>query len=308
MTWHSRPEHPSVTPGENSQQTRVDEAISCLSDHVGDDVGFLWTGGKEAQVIADMLLYAIGDLGETPVSFLTIDTGNAYDEMYKFRSEYTSATGDKGADTVGPANGVSGHRLYRHGKMLESVIRKDTDPRGYHGRLSDPTCPACGVDIVDWDREGYTIQCSACSNKYTIEDKYASPAEWDVPSSCGVLKTVPMREIIEDYGFSKLITGRRSTDPVTPGGSNTELAHVRERSKPSPHTRVNPLANWSESNVYAYIAAESVKLPDLYTEQGYRHTDSQCCTDDDAVGEYGEGGRDPQKQGARERLEDMGYV
>jgi len=291
MTWNSSPPRPDVTPGTNSQQARIEEAIGALEAAIqeSDDSAFLWTGGKEAQVIAALLLYAVGDAQEVPpVPFVTIDTGNQFDEMYDFRDEYVAPTGDNGADTVGPPTGISEVITLCHDEMLDRVIDNPDDPRGYHGQWDET------VDLPSSD---------------TLDGLPESPKEWSVASSCGALKVVPIRQAIEELGFSTLITGRRSGDPLTPSDKEGGLDIIEEKRSPVPHTRVNPLASWSEANVYAYIKMESISLPMLYTEEGYRHTDAMCCVDRDSqVGEYGEGGRDPRKLEQRKELEDLGYV
>jgi 3'-phosphoadenosine 5'-phosphosulfate sulfotransferase (PAPS reductase)/FAD synthetase len=292
MTWCNPPERPAVTPGGGSQQELIETAIRTLQTAVAENAALLWTGGKEANVLADLLLYAVGDWdkqGDQMVPFVTVDTGNHLDKMYDHRERFTAADGDEGAETVGPPSGITDHRTVRYESLLDRIEDPD-DPRGYHG---------------EWDP----------SAEPTPDDEWAgTPDEWGVAESCGALKVVPLRRLVTgeseaapDGGFDALITGRRGDDPLTPGDGES-LDTVVERSTPAPHTRYNPLADWSEANVYAYTKAESVSLGPPYTDAGYRHTDAKCCLDADDVGEYGEGGRDPQKQGAREKLEEMGYV
>jgi len=291
MTWHGAVQRANVEPGDGSQGALVERAIEALEDAVTEDAIFLWTGGKEAQVVADLLLYTIGDADEqSPVPWGIIDTGNQFDAMYEFREEYVRPTGDRGADTVGPATGVDDVTVRRYDDLLEEVVRNEDDPRGYHGRW-DAT-----VDLPEED---------------PIAGLPRDPDSCDVPTSCGALKTVPLRQFVEEDDHDVVITGRRAADPIVAGTDRGEAGFgVREaRKRPTSHVRINPLADWDEANVYAYVKAESVSLPSLYTERGYRHTDSECCTGEDArAGEYGEGGRDPRKVAARQDLEDMGYI
>jgi len=291
MTRHGPPQRPDVLPAQGTQQSQIEEAIGALETIVrsGKDTAFLWTGGKESLVIADLLLYAVGDAQEvSPVPFVTIDTGNHFSEMYDFRDEYVSPTGDRGAETVGPPTGISEAHVLSHDDMLNRVINNPNDPRGYHGQ---------------WDE---TVDLPSTN---TLDGLPESPEEWSVASSCGALKVVPLRHAITELGFDTLITGRRSGDPLTPSEEAGGIDTLEERRTPVPHTRVNPLASWSEVNVYAYLKKESLSLPTLYTEKGYRHTDAMCCVDRDSqVGEYGEGGRDPRKLEQRKRLQELGYV
>ncbi len=315
MTWHGPVQRSTVVPGEGSQQELVEQAIDALEEAMDEDAVFLWTGGKEAQVIADLLLYTVGDADEqSPLPWGIIDTDNQFDAMYEFREEYLRPTGDRGADTVGPTTGVEDVTVRRYDDLLDEVILNDEDPRGYHGGWDATT------ELPDTD---------------PVDGLPRSPEAWDVPASCGALKTVPLRQFVEEGGYDVVVTGRRAADPLVAGGesdgkdgaegdgtdgSESDGDHgaeseapgfgIRERRRqPTYHERINPLANWAEANVYAYVKAESVSLPSLYTEEGYRHTDSECCTGDDArAGEYGEGGRDPRKVAARDDLEDMGYI
>lgn len=312
MTWQSPPHIADTTPGDGSLGSRLQsETLPALKDAVAPSTCFLWTGGKDAAVIADLLLYLVGTPGAAPVPFITIDTGNHYDSVKAYRESFTSATGDEGADTIGPPGGVASHSTIRYDALLEQVIEHPADPRGYHGRYTLPECPECAA-VLCLDSATATSECPDCGFSHTAPDGFRSTfakSEWDVAASCGALKTVPLRRLIEDHGFDTLITGRRGDDPLTPGGAGS-LGTVRERTTPVSHTRVNPLAGWKEPHTWAYIKKESVPLPDIYTSEGFRHTDSMCCTDDDqsAVGEYGEGGRDPKKADARQRLEEMGYI
>lgn len=287
MTWTGPVPRPAAHPAEGAIETKIEDAIATLEMVVDiDDVALLWTGGKEANVIADLLLYTVGDYPGVPdARFATIDTGNHFDDMYDFRTKYIAPTGDQGSDTIGPPFGVDGWLTVRH-PIVDEVLANDDDPRGYHGAWADD------VDLPETD---------------PIDGLPRDPDEWTVATSCGAAKVGGLRLLIEDHGFDTLITGRRGDDPLVPGDGDLEL--VEDRRSPVPHRRINPLANWQEANVYAYIKKESVSLPSLYTEDGYRHTDAECCTDDDdRGGEYGEGGRDPDKLRAREALEDMGYV
>lgn len=237
----------------------VEEAVSILDRNVEPGDGFLWTGGKEAQVIAHMLLEEVGK----DVTFLTVDTGNHFESIYNFRESFHE---EKGFDW----------KVRKHEELLEK-INDPEDPRDYHGEWSSEAERAGEIDITK--------------------------EEWTVERSCGTLKVVPMRRFIERDGFDTLITGVRASDPV----AGEEFGPVVEKKEPAEHTRVNPLHNWSENHVWAYLKKQFVDYPDIYDE-GYRHTDSKCCTDDSQVGEHGEGGRDPEKTKAKDKLQEMGYV
>ncbi|MFB6100049.1 MAG: phosphoadenosine phosphosulfate reductase family protein [Candidatus Nanohalobium sp.] len=312
MTWNGRTNWRNAKPLKGSQTEKIGEAVSALQEAVkrDEDVIFLWTGGKEAQVIADLLLYEIGEeKGVSPVPFGIIDTGNQFEEMYEFREEFLAAAGDQGADTVGPFHGIGNEVIVeKHEDFLEKIIRNENDPRGYHGKHSGEwSCPECGRTA---ERDNTEIVCDDCGRTKLepVQRQNMSPEEWGVPESCGALKVEPLKNFVEEHGFDVMITGIRGTDMIAQQDSEPEI--FEEKTEPVQYTRVNPLKNWEEANVWAYIKAESVSYPELYN-RGYRHTDSKCCTSKaDAGGaeEYGEGGIDAEKAAAKKELQDMGYI
>ncbi|MFB6191635.1 MAG: phosphoadenosine phosphosulfate reductase family protein, partial [Candidatus Nanohaloarchaea archaeon] len=196
MTWNSRPSMKTPVPGEGSQTALIQEAIETLEEVVEEDDGdtvFLWTGGKEAQVIADLLLYEVGPQeGVSPVPFGVIDTGNQFDEMYRFRRDFAEASGDQGADTVGPFNGI-GNRIIieKYEEFLDNIIRNEYDPRGYHGEhTGDWKCPACG-EVAELNEREKRVECGECGTNTKlkpVQRQNLKPGEWGVPESCGALK------------------------------------------------------------------------------------------------------------------------
>ena len=299
---------------EGSQTQRIAEAVSALEKAVeeNDKVLFLWTGGKEAQVIADLLLYEVGEVeGKSPVPFGVIDTGNHFDEMYDFREKFLAADGDQGADTVGPFNGIGNDVIVeKYDEFLENIIENEDDPRGYHGEHSGEwKCPECG-EVAE--RDNKVIVCESCGEETKlkpVQRQNLSPEEWGVPESCGALKVEPLKRFVDEHDFEVLITGIRGSDMIASSDSE-EAEMFEEKEEPTNYIRVNPLKNWDEANVWAYLKAESVSYPELY-DQGYRHTDSKCCTtkeDKAGADEYGEGGIDAEKAAARKELQDMGYI
>jgi len=314
MTWNGKTNWRNAKPLKGSQTEKIGEAVSTLEKVIDekDDVIFLWTGGKEAQVIADLLLYEIGDeKGVSPVSFGVIDTGNHFEEMYNFREDFLASNGDQGSDTVGPFQGIGNEVIVeKYEKMLKHVINNPYDPRGYHGEHSGEwLCPECGEEAELLNSR--KIKCSQCGEENQIkpiQKQNTSPEEWGVPESCGALKVIPLKRFKEKHGFDTMITGIRGSDMISQKGEESQAEIIEEKEEPTEYMRVNPLKNWSEENVWAYIKAETVSYPELY-DQGYRHTDSKCCTErQDSASEYGEGGIDAEKQAAKNELQEMGYI
>jgi len=52
----------------------------------------------------------------------------------------------------------------------------------------------------------------------------------------------------------------------------------------------------------------NLDYPEIY-DRGYDHTDAKCCTKKpDDIGEYGEKGSDVEKEQAKEKLKELGYI
>jgi len=314
MTWNGKTNWRNAKPLEGSQTQRLAEAVSTLEKAVESDKKtiFLWTGGKEAQVIANLLLYEVGEeQGKSPIPFGVIDTGNHFEEMYEFREGYLAADGDKGSDTVGPFEGIGNDVIIEeYTEFLEKIIENESDPRGYHGEHTGKwMCPECGEEA---ERENTEIICKSCGAETRLDSVQRgnmSPEQWGVAESCGALKVEPLKAFVKEHGFDQMITGIRGTDMIA-DSEEEEAKLFEEKREPTRYTRVNPLKSWEEANVWAFIKAESVSYPELY-DQGYRHTDSKCCTSKDdrnGADEYGEGGIDAEKAAAKKDLQDMGYV
>lgn len=277
---------------------KVRKTKEILEDSVEENSILLWTGGKEAQVLADILVNKIGDKGEASIPFGVIDTGNQFKEMYNFRASYLE---DKDIDLISE----------KFDEFLEKIINNPQDPRGYHGEHRGTwKCSNCGSS-AELNEKDHKIECSVCGSEDKLESiqrQNLKSEDWGVPESCGALKVEPLKSFVEDHGYEKLISGRRGEDTLVETDSSGEVEVEEEVENPVPHTRINPLSGWDASDVWAYIRSNNVPYCKLYN-QGYNHTDSKCCTTKSgSVGEYGEGGRDAEKEAAKDALQDMGYI
>ncbi|MEO8750089.1 MAG: sulfate adenylyltransferase subunit CysD [Allobranchiibius sp.] len=96
------------------------------------------------------------------------------------------------------------------------------------------------------------------------------------------LQTIPLLDTISEYGFDALLGGaRRDEDRARakerifsirdafggwdPRRQRPELWRIYNgRHAPGEHTRVFPISNWTELDVWRYIEAENVSLPSIY--------------------------------------------
>lgn len=84
-----------------------------------------------------------------------------------------------------------------------------------------------------------------------------------------VMKSVALQEALETHGFDSVIDGARGDEErfrarsrIGPSGSQTQVdSRVSRNHAPQ---RFFPLAEWTELDVWRYIAHESIEVPALY--------------------------------------------
>jgi len=109
------------------------------------------------------------------------------------------------------------------------------------------------------------------------------------------LKTVALKQAIAEQGWDALITGiRRDEDPTrakeryfSPRGSESEWNYKNQPPQfwgqfvaghsPGEHMRVQPLLDWTEVDIWRYIARERIPVPKLYfAREGKRFRSLGC--------------------------------
>jgi sulfate adenylyltransferase subunit 2 len=116
---------------------------------------------------------------------------------------------------------------------------------------------------------------------------------------CGALKTVPFREIVAERGFDAVILGIRRDEQGTRAKERTFSPRSRDfewgfreqppelwdrfvaEVEPGEHVRVHPLLDWTELDIWEYIARERIPVVDLYfARDGKRFRSLGCapCT------------------------------
>jgi 3'-phosphoadenosine 5'-phosphosulfate sulfotransferase (PAPS reductase)/FAD synthetase len=277
----------------SKERAAVEALERTITEPPEGDPGILFTGGKDSMLLAHLVRERC-DVEEMP-PLLVVDTGDQYDEIYEFRERMAD---EWGLD----------YEVKRNGGFIDGVLNDGMDPRGYAGQTSCPDCGAAGSMSAAGDHGDMT--CEACGYDYYIPTEYDdTPESWGsdadgvIPkyeSCCGRLKIEPMGEFIAE-GYRTLIVGRRTAD--VPGSLPVVDENYRE---PVPHTRVHPLADWSDAHVKAYTRKHAVPLPSLY-EAGYEHTDCVTCTE---AGEEGDdwSGVSPDERQQLAQLRDMGYM
>ena len=109
------------------------------------------------------------------------------------------------------------------------------------------------------------------------------------------LKTVALQQFMTEHFFDGLITGIRRDEDATrakeryfsPRTSDFEWSYKDQppefwnqfvsRGKPGEHMRIQPLLDWTEVDIWRYIAREQIPIPSLYfAREGKRYRSLGC--------------------------------
>lgn len=94
----------------------------------------------------------------------------------------------------------------------------------------------------------------------------------DAAACCKALKVDALNQAIVAHGFQALITGVRADEQE----QRRDEQHVSPRSDP-PHVRYNPVLDFTEADIWAYIKQHELPYCTLY-DQGYRSIGCMPCT------------------------------
>ena len=103
---------------------------------------------------------------------------------------------------------------------------------------------------------------------------------------CAIRKVEPNRRAIA--GLDAWIAGLRRDQSTT--RTHTDILERYDHDDGSPYVKVNPLANWTREDTWAYVLAKAVPYSDLL-DRGYTSIGCWPCTRPVADGEDRRGGR-----------------
>jgi len=139
-------------------------------------------------------------------------------------------------------------------------------------------------EMIDF-RDRYTAQLGLKLIVHTNQaalDSGATPFAWGTQRCCGALKTTALLDGLRNGGFDAAIGGARRDEERSrakervfsfrdargqwdPRNQRPELWNVfNTRVQPGESSRVFPLSNWTELDVWQYIHAESIPIVPLY--------------------------------------------
>lgn len=134
------------------------------------------------------------------------------------------------------------------------------------------------------------------------------PIGQDRLSCCRDMKIAPLGAALRAMGTLVLITGIRRDE--NPARHDRPYVEERQATELTPaHWQVNPLLDWTELDVWAFITGQGLPYCPLY-HQGYRSLSCMPCTAR-VDGEPGDGcercGRDGEKERQMDALRSLGY-
>lgn len=129
------------------------------------------------------------------------------------------------------------------------------------------------------------------------------PVAVDKVACCRDLKVEPLQRAVREMGLVALVTGlRRDEHP-----SRSERQSLESRGGDgdvAAYVQCNPLLEWSEMEIWAYITGRELPFCDLYA-QGYRSLGCVPCTV--RSGKDERSGRDADKESKLDTLRSLGY-
>ncbi|QGY38885.1 phosphoadenosine phosphosulfate reductase family protein [Pseudodesulfovibrio cashew] len=127
------------------------------------------------------------------------------------------------------------------------------------------------------------------------------PLAADPVACCRELKVEPLRRAIRETGTTHLITGiRRDEHPDRAGRQPLE-----PRKDPD-HVMVNPLLDWTETDIWALHHRFNIPHCKLY-DRGYRSLGCLPCTAEPGASGGERAGRNPAKESVLNTLTSLGY-
>lgn len=118
---------------------------------------------------------------------------------------------------------------------------------------------------------------------------------------CYLLKTIPLRQVIETNGWQALITAVRWDEQE----ARKSEVYISPRENP-PHTRIHPILHFREIDIWSYIRKYKIPYCELY-RRGYRSLGCMPCTQLGSSYTPERSGRDQAKEKIMQRLRDLGY-
>lgn len=219
-----------------------------------DSLAMLWSIGKDSTVMLWLARKAFA--GEVPIPLVHIDTNYKIKQMIEYRDKLARDWGltmivGQNVDALAAGMNHKVGRLECCSALKTEALRRTLDGTGPRWRMDEK-----GEYVRDWNPRPYNgviVGARADEEGSRSKERYFSPRDenndWDV-----------------------------SEQP--PEFWN----QFKTRFAPGTHVRIHPLLDWTEIDLWVYIAAENVPIIDLYFDKGkgrrYRSLGCEPCTGD----------------------------
>ncbi len=258
---------------------KVEQSKKIIGEAIGrfghDKIAIAWTGGKDSTTMLWLFREVCRDLSVPVPKCMFIDEGDVFDQIWdvvnRVRAEWN----------------------------VEVVINKNSDVSGKAKKLGDV------INIRDLNernkRELTVLKFS--------DDRFAFEPESYVGNH--LMKTVPMKMFIENYGIRALATAIRWDEQ----DARVQETYFSPRTDPE-HTRVHPILHFNERDVWNNIWKNNIPFCSLYHE-GYRSLGARCSTrifseipawEQDLEKTTERGGRGQEKEAIMGQLRQLGYM
>ena len=218
-----------------------------------DSLCMLWSIGKDSTVMLWLARKAFA--GEVPIPLVHVDTSFKMPKMIAYRDRLAREWGLTmvvGQNTAALADGMNHTRgrLTCCAALKTQALRATLDGTGPRVRMNEE-----GEYVPDWNPRPYNgviVGARADEEGSRSKERYFSPRDenndWDV-----------------------------SEQP--PEFWN----QFKTRFAPGTHVRIHPLLDWTEIDLWVYIAQQNIPITDLYFDRGqgtrYRSLGCGPCTD-----------------------------
>ena len=219
-------------------------------------LGMLWSIGKDSTVLLWLARRAF--FGHVPFPLIHIDTSFKIPEMISYRDRLA----------------LDWNLTMIYGQNQEALEAKQTFPAGNVDRI---TC--CSL----LKTKALKDTLSGEGPRYRLNHtKRAYELDKNTEAFTGVI--VGVRADEEGSRSKERYFSPRTTHSIWDVGDQPPEFWNQYKTEfaPGTHVRIHPLLDWTELNIWEYIARESIPTVSLYYDRGsgqrYRSLGCQCCT------------------------------
>jgi len=220
------------------------------------DLCMLWSIGKDSTVLLWLARKAF--LGQVPFPLIHVDTRYKIPEMIEYRDRLTREWG---------LNMV-------YGMNSEALAQKKTFPDGSLDRIS--CCRILKTETLKNTLNGQWVR-----HRFNHDSQQYEPDTNHKPYT-GVIVGIRADEE-GSRSKERYFSPRDRENDWNIADQPPELwCQFKTDFKPGTHIRIHPLLDWTEINIWEYIARESIPIVSLYYDQGdgkrYRSLGCYPCT------------------------------